>query len=54
MLEKSIQCTYYKNEEDATDYYIKQVRRKKDLGIKYNEKALDSSFDDLDEYDNED
>lgn len=54
LLEKSIQCTYYKNEEDATDYYIKQVRRKKDLGIKYNEKALDSSFDDLVEYDNED
>lgn len=44
-LKACIQRTFYKNEEDATEYYLSQVSRKKDLGGKYNEKALDSSYD---------
>lgn len=44
-LEACIQRTFYKNEDDATKYYLSQVTRKKDLGGKYNEKALDSSYD---------
>ncbi len=46
-LRSCIQKTYYKNEEDATEFYLSQVTRKKDLGGKYNEKALDSSYDDI-------
>lgn len=46
-LETCIQKTFYKNEEDATEFYLNQVRRKKDLGGKYNEKALASSYDEL-------
>ncbi len=46
-LESCIQKTFYKNEEDATEFYLNQVRRKKDFGGKYNEKALDSSYDEL-------
>lgn len=44
-LKACIQRTFYKNEEDATEYYLSQASRKKDLGGKYNEKALDSSYD---------
>lgn len=46
-LEQCIQRTFYKNEDDATEFYLNQVSRKKALGGKYNEKALDSSYDDL-------
>lgn len=46
-LKSSIQKSFYKNEEDATNFYLNQMRRKKDLGGKYNEKALDSSYDEL-------
>lgn len=46
-LERCIQRTFYKNEDDATEFYLNQVRRKKELGGKYNEKALDSSYDGL-------
>lgn len=52
-LEASIQKTFYKNEDDATEYYLNQVRRKKDLGGKYNEKALDNTYDDPTEEDDE-
>ena len=51
-LKACIQRNYYKNEEDATEYYLNQMVRKKDLGGKYNEKALDGTYDDLEE-DNE-
>ena len=44
-LEECIQRTFYKNEEDATQFYLNQVSRKKQLGGKYNEKALDNSYD---------
>ena len=44
-LENVIRHTFYKNEADATEFYLNQVNRKKDLGGKYNEKALDNSYD---------
>lgn len=37
-LEKCIKRDFYADEEDATEYYRKQLQRKKDLGGKYNEK----------------
>lgn len=48
-VETCIQHTFYKNEADATEYYLRQVERKKELGVKYNKKALDSSYDEFDE-----
>lgn len=47
-LEGCIRQTFYRNEEDATKYYLDQMTRKKQLGGKYKEKALDSSYDELD------
>lgn len=44
-LESCIQKTFYKDEKDATEYYLSQMTRKKDLGGKYNEKALDNTYD---------
>ncbi len=55
-LEKTIQHTFYKNEEDATRYYSSTVNRKQEYGGKYNEKFLEhieTSPDELDT-DNED
>lgn len=46
-LESCIQKTFYKNEDDATEFYLNQVKRKRDLGGKYNEKVLDNSYDEL-------
>ena len=40
-LEKIISRTFYKNEEDATQYYMDKMNRKKDYGGKYNEKFLE-------------
>ena len=40
-LEKVIAKTFYKNEDDATQYYMEKVCRKKEYGGKYNEKFLD-------------
>ena len=44
-LENCIKKTFYKNEEDAREFYLKQESRKRDYGGKYNEKALDTSYD---------
>ena len=41
--------TYYKNEEDALHYYTEKMRRKKDMGGKYNEKFLDYEDEENDE-----
>ena len=46
-LEECIRKTFYKNEEDATQYYMDRVIRKKDLGGKYNPLALDDRYDNL-------
>lgn len=47
ILESCIQKNFYKNENDATDYYLGQAVRRKDLGGKYNEKILDDTYDEL-------
>ena len=44
-MKSCIQKTFYKDEKDATEYYLSQTTRKKDLGGKYNEKALDNTYD---------
>ena len=41
-LESCIKNTFYKNEEDATEYYSKRVNRKKQYGGKYDQKFLDT------------
>ena len=53
-LEKCIRKTFYKDEEDATQYYMERVIRKKDLGGKYNQLALDGKYDYLNEENDED
>lgn len=50
-LERCIQHTFYRNEEDATKFYIDMTQRKKDLGGKYNAKVLDSTYDDIEDED---
>ena len=40
-LEKTIMKTFYKDEEDATKYYMDKMVRKKNYGGNYNEKFLD-------------
>lgn len=52
-LEACIKKTFYKNEDDATEYYLNQVTRKKNFGGKYNEKALDDTYDEPAENDEE-
>ena len=39
-LEQVISKTFYQNEDDATQYYMDKMSRKKDYGGKYNEKFL--------------
>lgn len=50
-LEKEIACTYYKNEEDATEFYAKQMERKKAFGGKYNESFFNILKEEKFEYD---
>lgn len=52
-LEKSIRHTYYANEEDATDYYMNKMTRKKSLGGKYDEKFMQSVMDEDEEFSEE-
>lgn len=40
-LEKVILRTFYQNEDDATQYYMDKMNRKKNYGGKYNKKFLD-------------
>lgn len=46
-IESCIQRNFYKDEDDATAYYLDRVARKKDMGGKYNAKILDTTYDDL-------
>ena len=51
VLEKTIKHNFYKNEEDALNYYSNIMNRKQNLGGKYNEKFMehiDSTPDELD------
>lgn len=52
-LEKTIKHTFYKNEEDATNYYSNIVNRKQEYGGKYNEKFLEHIETSPDELDTE-
>ncbi len=52
-LESCIKRNYYKNEEDATQFYLSQIYRKKELGGKYNEKAIDDTYDISDDEEDE-
>ena len=49
-LETCIKHNFYKNEEDATEYYTKQLERKKDKGGKYNEKFFAHIQDEGEEF----
>lgn len=40
-LEETIRKTFYSNEEDATQYYMEKISRKRDLGGKYDQRFLD-------------
>lgn len=48
-IEKVIEKTFYKNEQDATEYYSNRMKRKQELGGKYNEKFLIASTDESEE-----
>ena len=41
-IDKEIECTFYKDETDATEYYTNKMIRKRDYGGKYNEKFLET------------
>lgn len=49
-LETCIKHNFYKNEDDATDYYSMQLERKKDKGGKYNEKFFAHIQDEGEEF----
>ena len=38
-LENEIQKCYYKDENDATEFALQRIKRKKDLGVSYDQKA---------------
>lgn len=48
-LEKVISRTFYQNEDDAKQYYMDKMKRKKDYGGKYNEKFLSYGIRPLEE-----
>ena len=55
-LEKTIEKTFYRDEADATEYYMKKLSRKKEMGGKYDQKFLDNthlSEEDLPEENND-
>ena len=52
-LEACIRRNYYQNEADATQFYLKQIYRKKEMGGKYNPKVLDDSYDVIEDEDEE-
>ena len=41
-IDNEIECTFYKNEADATEYYTNKMIRKRDYGGKYNERFLET------------
>ena len=49
-LEETIRKTFYSNEEDATQYYMEKLTRKKDLGGKYDQRFLDLVLSEDEEY----
>ena len=49
-LETCVKHNFYQNEEDATDYYTKQLQRKKEMGGKFNEKFFAHIQDEGEEF----
>lgn len=54
MLEKTIKQNFYKNEEDAKVYYFKRTIRKREMGGKYDERALAEILPEGEEFDEDD
>lgn len=50
-LEKCIKSTFYEDEDDATQYYSAQLKRKKELGAKHNEKFFAHIKEEGEEFD---
>lgn len=50
-IEKCIKRNFYRDEEDATNYYTEQIARRKDLGGKYNEKFFAHIKEEGEEFD---
>ncbi|MBQ3165688.1 MAG: DNA phosphorothioation system sulfurtransferase DndC [Lachnospiraceae bacterium] len=48
-LETCIKHTFYQNEEDASNYYTQQLKRKKEMGGKYNEKFFAHIADEVED-----
>lgn len=51
LLEECIKHNFYSNEKDATAYYTKQLKRKKNMGGKYNEKFFAHVKEEGEEFD---
>ena len=49
-LEKCVKHNFYKDEDDATDYYTRQLDRKKKMGGRYNEKFFAHIQDEGEEF----
>lgn len=53
-VEKTIKQNFYKNEQDARDFYFDKTSRKRDLGGKYDTRAFDGILDETEEFEEED
>lgn len=52
-IEKTIKQNFYKNEDDASEYYFSRTKRKRDLGGKYDEKAFEGVLPEKEEFGDE-
>ena len=52
-IEKTIKQNFYKNEEDASEFYFSRTKRKKDLGGKYDERAFEGVLPEKEEFGDE-
>jgi len=52
-IEKTIKQNFYKNEEDASEFYFTRTKRKKDLGGKYDERAFEGVLPEKEEFGDE-
>lgn len=49
-IENCLKHTFYRNEADATQYYISQLERKKNMGGRFNEKFFEHIQEEAEEY----
>ena len=49
-IEKTIKQNFYRDEDDAEEYYFARTRRKKDLGGKYDERAFEGVLPEGEEF----